>query len=44
MHDELYNLYSSPNFIGMIKPNRTGWAEDVTCKRTYMHKIMQMGG
>jgi hypothetical protein len=29
-NEELYNLYSSPNILGMIKCRRMGWVEHVT--------------
>jgi hypothetical protein len=29
LHNELHNLYSSPNIIRMIKSRRTRWARDV---------------
>jgi hypothetical protein len=31
LHEELHNLYSSPNIIRMIKSRRMRWARHVAC-------------
>ena len=33
-NEELYNVYSSPNFIWVIKSRRMGWAGHVACMGT----------
>jgi hypothetical protein len=41
-NDELYNLYSSPNFVRVIKSRRMRWAGHVACmgERSGVYRVV----
>jgi hypothetical protein len=39
-NEELHNLYTSPNFISVIKPRRIRWAGHVACMEEMHTKIL----